>query len=163
MIGLFFQILKFQYFLNSHFQIKTSNFVSLIKVIHKFCGVLSAYGIGLADVVVENQSVLRAKYKSFNEQELQKIFQNLADENLNSDQITSKDSSESGEKIQILHEKYLEMKYFGSDYSLMIQGSNFEDFKHKFQEAYIKEFGFVSEERDIFIEAARVRTIYQTG
>jgi N-methylhydantoinase A/oxoprolinase/acetone carboxylase beta subunit len=46
---------------------------------------------------------------------------------------------------------------------MMIKGEKLQDFKEKFEKVYLDEFGFISEERDLLVEAIRVRTIFRNG
>jgi len=49
--------------------------------IHKYCGILSAYGLGLADVVKENEEPLISNLDEKSVQEVNKRFEHLRNEN----------------------------------------------------------------------------------
>lgn len=62
---------------------------------------------------------------------------------------------------KILHEeRYLEIKIFGNNYSLMVQADSFENYKNNFNKMYCKEFGFISENRSLVIESVRLRSTH---
>ena len=42
----------------------------------------------------------------------------------------------------------------------MIEGNKLGDFKKHFEKKYFDEFGFISEERDLLVEAVRVRSTF---
>ena len=57
----------------------------------------------------------------------------------------------------------MEIKYLGSDYSLMVNGNKLSDFKENFEKKYFSEFGFITKERELLVEAIRVRSVFING
>lgn len=129
-------------------------------IIHKYAGILSAYGLALADVVVEDQEPSGLE---------------LVEENLNS--IKDRLEALSGNCKQKLNqqgfqevflETYLHLRYHGTDCALMVSPEqeiseksfaieNFGDFYTSFLKRYQKEFGFTLNQRKIIVDDIRVR------
>ncbi|GAM40393.1 oxoprolinase [Talaromyces pinophilus] len=124
-------------------------------LIPRYSSILSAYGMALADVVVENQE---PEATSFNVDVIPRLRERFARlENAGVAGLISQGFSES----QIRHELYLNMRYQGSDTALMIampESNNFEDFGNAFAARHQQEFGF-TQPREILIDDVRVRSI----
>jgi 5-oxoprolinase (ATP-hydrolysing) len=119
--------------------------------IHRFSGILSAYGIGLADVVAERQQPAAEIYQRGSLPKLLgqlKAIQADAEKEL-SDQGFSDD--------QIRATRYLNLRYQGTDTALMIPEPPNGDFMAAFKDTYRREFGFDLEDRDILVDDLRVR------
>ncbi|KAL4993516.1 Hydantoinase B/oxoprolinase-domain-containing protein [Aspergillus recurvatus] len=121
-------------------------------IIHKFSSVLSAYGLALAEVVKESQEPLSTQYESA-KAELNKKLSEMTD-------AAVEDMKEQGfSPDQVRHERYLNLRYDGSDTSLMIlEPEDGSDFIEKFRERHRREFGFNSA-RPVLVDDIRVRTI----
>ncbi|RJE21035.1 5-oxoprolinase [Aspergillus sclerotialis] len=121
-------------------------------IIHKYSSVLSAYGLALAEVVKESQEPVSADYLS-SQSSLQKRFGDITASN-------ASDLADQGFKAdQIHHEKYLNMRYEGSDTSLMIlEPAGSSDFLNEFRTRHRREFNFNSE-RPVLVDDIRVRSI----
>ncbi|KAJ5679955.1 hypothetical protein N7462_008199 [Penicillium macrosclerotiorum] len=121
-------------------------------IIHKYSSVLSAYGLALAEVVTESQEPVSSEYQSSHLGLLQR-FENMAAA------ATTEMQEQGFSPNQVRHEQYLNMRYDGSDTSLMIlrpEGSS--DFLSEFRDRHRREFNFVSE-RSVIVDDIRVRTI----
>ena len=120
--------------------------------IHKYAGILSAYGMALADVIHEEQVPCALE---FNQQNMQKLNQTL-------EELAKKCTAALNEQgfsyDQIKTEKYLHMRYQGTDCALMVS-SETGDFLSGFLKRYKTEFGFTLQNRSIFIDDIRVRGI----
>ncbi|KAL4765799.1 5-oxoprolinase [Aspergillus foveolatus] len=121
-------------------------------IIHKFSSVLSAYGLALAEVVKESQEPLSTQYES-SKAELKKKLAEMTEAAVD-------DMKEQGfSSDQVRHERYLNLRYDGSDTSLMIlEPEDGSDFIEQFRERHRREFGFNSD-RPILVDDIRVRTI----
>ena len=121
-------------------------------IIHKYSSVLSAYGLALAEVVKESQEPVSANYLS-SQSSLQTRFGDITASN-------ASDLADQGFKAdQVHHEKYLNMRYEGSDTSLMIlQPEGSSDFLNEFRTRHRREFNFNSE-RPVLVDDIRVRSI----
>lgn len=129
--------------------------------IHKYSGILSAFGMALADVVHEETVPCAFKYEQSN---YQAIDQRL------SDLITKCDehlTNQGFEKSNMKFETYLNMRYEKTDFGLMtrtlVQVSekfcSEGDFKESFVKEYQREFGFTIPDRAIIVDDIRVRGI----
>ncbi|OQD72560.1 hypothetical protein PENDEC_c020G01208 [Penicillium decumbens] len=121
-------------------------------IIHKYSSVLSAYGLALAEVVKESQEPVSSDYLSSHSSLLQR-FDGMAAA------ATKEMQGQGFQSNQVRHEQYLNMRYEGSDTSLMIlRPETSSDFLDEFRERHRREFNFNSE-RPILVDDIRVRTI----
>lgn len=121
-------------------------------LIPRYSSILSAYGMALADVVVENQEPEATSYSIDNMSRLEERFQRLKEAGVSG--LVAQGFSHS----QINHELFLNMRYQGSDTALMIPNpGSFEDFGTAFAARHEQEFGF-TQPREILIDDVRVRS-----
>ncbi|QPJ62686.1 MAG: 5-oxoprolinase [Candidatus Nitronauta litoralis] len=122
-------------------------------VIHRFAGILSAYGLALADVVRDLQEPVAFELADSALPEIRERFQKLetkAKGQLNSDGFV-------GGAIQI--QRYLQLAYKGTDFGVMVIEEEDKPFADSFRELIQRQFGFLPEEKTIWVEALRVRAI----
>uniref|UniRef100_T1GIZ0 Hydantoinase B/oxoprolinase domain-containing protein n=1 Tax=Megaselia scalaris TaxID=36166 RepID=T1GIZ0_MEGSC len=129
-------------------------------LIHKYAGILSAYGMALADVVTEVQEPCGWEFND-------KTFGNLKERlDVLCAEATSTLKSQGYDRIVL--EPFLNIRYEGTDCALMcspkkISGGSdvlkqsYGDFHETFIERYKTEFGFVLQNRNIIIDDIRVR------
>ncbi|XP_043580840.1 5-oxoprolinase [Bombus pyrosoma] len=127
--------------------------------VHKYAGILSAYGMALADVVEEAQEPSAEIYE-------QESFARL-DERLDAleKKVREKIAGQGFPDSYIETESFLHLRYQGTDCALMcIPSKNSEnnatkhgDFLTTFLERYQTEFGFVMSNRKILVNDIRVR------
>lgn len=120
-------------------------------IIHKYSSILSAYGLALAEVVHESQEPMAAQYDGAEELVARKI-QGLVDrsiKHLKTQGFTEK---------QLRHEIFLNMRYEGSDTSLMILKPENGDFLSSFVQQHRREFNFTFD-RQVIVDDVRVRTV----
>lgn len=131
-------------------------------LIHKFCGILSAYGMGLADVVEELQepysavygpeSLLEASHRESNLLKL--VMQKLQEQGFSDENIKT--------------EAYLNLRYEGTDTAIMVKcpinedGSK-GDYAVEFVKLFEREYGFKLQNRNILICDVRIRGIGVTN
>ncbi|XP_058262915.1 5-oxoprolinase isoform X1 [Hemibagrus wyckioides] len=134
--------------------------------IHKYSGVLSAYGLALADVVEEIQEPCSLQYNTHYYSELDSRIQQLSQRCHDTLQKRGFSSS------QITMEVFLHMRYKGTDCALMISASDAPahtqsccsgDFRTAFTARYMKEFGFTIADRPIMVDDIRVRGSGKSG
>ncbi|XP_057971439.1 5-oxoprolinase 1 [Malania oleifera] len=131
-------------------------------LIHRFCGILSAYGMGLADVIEEGQEPYSAVYApeslleaSRREATLLKLVkQKLQDQGFKEENITT--------------ETYLNLRYEGTDTAIMVKRKINEDglefdFAEEFVRLFQQEYGFKLQKRNILICDVRIRGIGVTN
>jgi len=154
--------------------------------IHRFSGILSAYGMGLADIVVEKQEPSALVLPENKEGE---VFKNLLKnlEKLSSDAKTELlGQGYKAEQIEI--KRYLNLRYQGTDTALMTSepdeilnydtentncelgvsessselqknSAKFPDYVGAFKQTYLREFGFDLTGREIIVDDLRVRAV----
>ncbi|XP_053681292.1 5-oxoprolinase [Anopheles nili] len=134
-------------------------------VMHKYAGILSAYGMALADVVHETQEPCGLELCPDNRAALKERLHALSArcvEQLEAQGFTLADEG------AITLEPYLHLRYEGTDCALMcvpdrvVENADhtvygFGDFGRTFRERYRSEFGFVLEGRRILVDDIRVR------
>lgn len=121
-------------------------------IIHRYSSVLSAYGLALADVVKEAQEPVSSEYESSQMQLKSRIDVLIA--RSAADLVT-----QGFHEDHINHEIYLNMRYEGSDTSLMVlKPENCWDFAAAFKERHRREFGFTFE-KSLLVDDVRVRSI----
>ena len=140
-------------------------------LVHRYGGILSAYGLSMADAVHEEQEPTAEVYEytkapkneiqssnNTNQSYLnrQKRFKALADRSMNALLAQGYDK----EEIHVEH--YLNMRFEGTDNAIMIKepsdGSD-SDYGDEYRKQYKREFGFELEGRDILIDDYRVRAV----
>ncbi|KFA54547.1 hypothetical protein S40293_08048 [Stachybotrys chartarum IBT 40293] len=120
-------------------------------IIHKYSSILSAYGLALAEIVHEAQEPTATEYVGAEELIAGKL------QSLTSRAVESL-KSQGFEKKQLRHEVFLNMRYEGSDTSLMILKPEDGDFMKAFVDRHRREFNFTFE-RPVLVDDVRVRTI----
>jgi 5-oxoprolinase (ATP-hydrolysing) len=122
--------------------------------VHRYSGVLSAYGMALADAVQEEQEPTAEVYCKKGISEAGKLrFQHL------SDKATEALKAQGYDASKIVVEEYINMRYQGTDNAIMIQKDEQVPFDQAFEALYQREFGFVLQGRDILIDDYRVRAV----
>lgn len=120
-------------------------------VIHKYSSILSAYGMALADVVVECQE---PSSEILSEASLPKLQAHM-------DELRIKASSQlldqGFHKSSIKHERYLNLRYEETSTSLMVQEPADGNFQRDFEEKHQTEFSFIVPGRPIIVDDVRVR------
>lgn len=131
--------------------------------VHKYAGILSAYGMALADVVHEAIEPCGRSYSPDNFLYFDERLDTLATECRN--ELMQQGFNDDG---SIVLEVYLHMRYDGTDCALMCtprtvntapKAPKHGDFISTFIERYQCEFGFVIEQRDIIVDDIRVRGV----
>ena len=131
-----------------------------VVLIHRYSGILSAYGMALADVVHEEQE---ACSKVFSADSFRYIGERLAHRS----ESCTDNLRRRGFRAQQIHtEPYLHMRYDRTDCAMSCGRSascGMEEFLQCFTEKYQTEFGFTIDGRDVIVDDIRVRAVAQTG
>ncbi|OAY37713.1 5-oxoprolinase [Manihot esculenta] len=131
-------------------------------LIHRFCGILSAYGMGLADVVEEAQEPYSAVYGP------ESVLEASHREDMLLKQVKQKLQAQGFREENITTETYLNLRYEGTDTSIMVRGHVNEDgsvcdYAVEFVKLFQQEYGFKLQNRNILICDVRVRGIGVTN
>ncbi|OIW31501.1 hypothetical protein CONLIGDRAFT_227419 [Coniochaeta ligniaria NRRL 30616] len=120
-------------------------------IVHKYSSILSAYGLALADIVHEVQEPMAAEYRSAKSS----ITKRLHD-------LQQRSEAHLGAQgfgpSQLTHQLFLNMRYEGSDTSLMILEPADGDFAAAFVERHRREFSFALD-RPVLVDDVRVRSV----
>jgi 5-oxoprolinase (ATP-hydrolysing) len=122
-------------------------------LIHRFSSILSAYGMMLADVAQELQEPASGPYNSSTAIEIDDRIASLRAKVMNA----LKEDGVQDEHIK--YEAYLNLRYKGTDNTLMILQPEDGDFLGAFRKAHQREFSFDFEDRTVLVEDIRVRGI----
>ena len=121
--------------------------------IHRFSGILSAYGMGLADIVVERQEPSALTY---GESTIRVLLEHL-------EQLKERAKrallNQGCEVKQLQFQYFLNLRFDGTDTSMMVQRPEDNDFEHAFRENYFREFGFELTDRKIVVDDIRIRGV----
>jgi 5-oxoprolinase (ATP-hydrolysing) len=122
--------------------------------IHSHAGILSAYGIGAADIVLDSQQPLHAAYCGDSLKNAASLIKEIKNKHINNFNDKGYDSK----KLQ--HITYLNLRYEGTDTSVMIKKPDNRDYLSALSRHYLKEFGFDHKNKPVLIDDVRVRSIY---
>ncbi len=124
--------------------------------LHPYAGVLSAYGMGLAD--------LRAlRQKAVEERLAPGLMESLAatlDEQAAAARRELESQGIAADRIEVLRK--LHLRYEGTDSALVVDFGGLEEIVAGFESAHRQRFGFVMEGKALIVEAAAVEAIGRT-
>lgn len=125
-------------------------------LIHPFAGVLSAYGMGLAD-----QSLIREKSLdlALNESSLVEIESELADLSEQAEQDLSQQYADAGE---LRVNQRLHVRYQGSDTAMIVPAGEMESITAAFRQAYQQRFSFLQPDKTLIVEAISVEALLKS-
>jgi 5-oxoprolinase (ATP-hydrolysing) len=118
--------------------------------LHPFSGVLSAYGMGLADITTEKQHVL--------EHELSPRVIPLISSNIEQ-LITSNQQTlvEQGLTPQAMtHKCWAQLRYKSTDTAIQVNCGELLSMKQEFEQSHQRQFGFTAPDKDIIVEVIGV-------
>ncbi|KAK8245963.1 oxoprolinase [Phyllosticta capitalensis] len=122
-------------------------------IIHRFSSILSAYGIGLADIVTETAAPSAYRFSKESLPDILVKFEELKEK-------TTHDLVSQDVRPELIeHEFFLNMRYEGSDTSLSIRQPVDDDFQKSFAETHRREFAFELANRPIVVDSIRVRGV----
>ncbi|MCB1754528.1 MAG: hydantoinase B/oxoprolinase family protein [Gammaproteobacteria bacterium] len=121
--------------------------------LHPHAGVLSAYGIGLADVRVMREKTVEAILEpaaldSF-KQTLAEL-QDLARDEMQTQGFDAKD-------CQLLQR--LQLRYEGSDTAMLVDVDSLAVMRNAFEDQHSQRFGFISPEKQLIVQSAQVELV----
>lgn len=137
-------------------------------LIHPCAGVLSAYGMGLADTVVERQQAVESELdeKLLNDlqTELEKLQQECVAEltaqgahDMGTDTITNTNTdTDTDTNAALTVRKLLHIRYHGSDTALVVKHGKQKPVVAEFERLHRMRFGFVSPEKSMVVESIEV-------
>jgi 5-oxoprolinase (ATP-hydrolysing) len=125
-------------------------------LLHPFAGVLSAYGMGLADIRALREQSVESPLGSEVSAEVSYLLGRLA---------TSASGEVAGQGMpdaRISVRKRLHLRYEGTDTSLEVEFASADDMADQFAELHRQRYGFVMPEKRLIVETAAVEAIGQS-
>ena len=121
--------------------------------IHPYAGVLSAYGMGLADLRVLRETTVEATLDSSAMENLKGIFDQLEADGRS--EMRAQDVGD--EYITVVHKIHL--RYQGTDSPLIVDYGSYDEMLNAFEAVHQQRFGFVSKDRALIVGTASVEVI----
>ena len=123
-------------------------------VVHAYAGILSAYGMGLADTVAERQAPCALVYGAAVTAALENKFAAL--EAAASEALVAQGVGAAAVRL----ERYLNLRYDGTDNAIMVRAPADGDYAAAMRAAFVREYGFeLSDGRQLLVDDARVRAV----
>ena len=122
-------------------------------MIHPLAGVLSAYGMGLADVRALRDRALEVRLDGAGAESLGRVLDELADEVRT--ELVAQGIGE--ERIRVLRRAHV--RYEGTDMPDLVDAGDASEMTTRFEDAHRRRYGFVMPEKALVIEAASVEAI----
>ncbi|HRW28343.1 MAG TPA: hydantoinase/oxoprolinase family protein, partial [Emcibacteraceae bacterium] len=116
--------------------------------LHPLAGVLSAFGMGLADLRAIREQTVERNLSTENQEDFQKISKELtekAEANLRSQSI---------EKIETISKFHI--KYCGSDSTLEVDMADVAKMVAQFEELHRQRYGFISKDKELIVEKIHI-------
>ncbi|MGK7927528.1 MAG: hydantoinase B/oxoprolinase family protein, partial [Spirulina sp.] len=126
-------------------------------LIHPYAGVLSAYGIGLAEIRVLREKSVEAKLES----PLLPELKNSLAELIRQGQAELK-AQESEHIAAIQIQERVHLKYEGTDSALLVQFDDLTSMRQEFERLHQQRYGFIAQEKSLIVEAISVELICPT-
>ena len=120
--------------------------------LHPFAGVLSAYGMGLADLRLMKEQAVEARLEDALDS-LPGIFERLGTEAR--DDLRNQEIEDA--RISVLEKVHL--RYEGSDSALIVENGSRAELMDRFEAAYSQRFGFVMADKPVLVEAVSVEAV----
>ncbi len=124
--------------------------------LHPFAGVLSAYGMGLADVRAMRERHIEAPFESAVVPTLEVAFVELEAEARR--EIRDQGIAAANVSLQ----RKVHLRYEGTDSPLLIDFGTLEAMKQAFEDSHLQRFGFIAPERKLVAEAVSAEAIGTT-
>ncbi len=122
-------------------------------LVHPLAGVLSAYGIGLAEVRTIREEAVEEVLTPALVARMEKRFGKM--DAAARDELTA----QGVQPARIVTHRRLHMRYQGSDTALLVDMGGAEALRKAFEDAHKRRFGFVSPEKDLIVEALSLEAI----
>jgi len=122
-------------------------------LIHPFSSLLSAYGMGLADIRATRQQAIEEAYGAKALAALNKVGGRLAKDV--STEVAGQGVPEKAIKVHVR----AHIRYAGTDTALVVRAGTLNAMKAAFEKAHKAQFGFIDRNKDLVIEAVSVEAV----
>ncbi len=126
--------------------------------IHPFAGVLSAYGMGLADIRVLRERAVEATLNEALVPELEQFLGELA--RRAKEELNAPDAEDTEKTIQVFRKVHL--RYERTDTALVVDWGDVAAMQQQFEEAHRQQYGFIAPEKALIVEAVSVEVVQKT-
>ncbi|MBD3562344.1 hydantoinase/oxoprolinase family protein, partial [Planktothrix sp. FACHB-1355] len=126
--------------------------------LHPYAGVLSAYGMGLADVRVIREKAVEAKLSEELLPLLQQVLEELVTEG--KEELNRTGKMPVPQDTQVFCK--LHLRYEGTDSSLIVDFGDVVGMRQLFEEAHRQRYGFIMSEKLLIVEAVSVEVVGKT-
>lgn len=126
-------------------------------LIHPFAGVLSAYGMGLADITAMRESSLELRLEPENLPACVQRLKELTAE------ARAEVLSQGVSNAQIQELPRIHLRYEGTDSAIVVNFDTIEGMVDQFNAAYLQRYSFLMNDKPLIIEAASVEVIGESG
>jgi 5-oxoprolinase (ATP-hydrolysing) len=123
-------------------------------LVHPLAGVLSAYGMGLADQTLIREQAVERPLNTDTVTELAQQIDALADTAANQLQSQQADSASTVQVLRRVH-----VRYQGSDAALVVPFGSLADIQAGFEAAYRQRFAFLMQGKALVVEAVSVEAV----
>ena len=121
--------------------------------IHPFAGVLSAYGMGLADLRVMRERAIEATLDDELVGDLKKVFDEMEADG------RAEMARQGGDPARTTAQRRLHLRYEGTDSPLIVDDADRAAVIAQFEAAHLRQFGFIAPEKSHIVEAVTVEVI----
>ncbi|HKC16828.1 MAG TPA: hydantoinase B/oxoprolinase family protein, partial [Steroidobacteraceae bacterium] len=125
--------------------------------IHQHAGVLSAYGLGLADVTTIVSRTIELPLGAASRPLLESAFGELAA------QARARLAAEGFAAAQISCQRRVHARYEGTDTALLVDDGTEVEIQSRFENAYRRRYSFLMDNRPLVIEAVSIEAICASG
>ena len=124
--------------------------------IHPYAGVLSAYGMGLADVRVIRERAVEAKLSAGLVSDLGQLLVELA---AAGKEETNRRGAEGAEEEEEEVLRKVHLRYEGTDSPLVVDFGDVAGMREWFEQAHRQRYGFILQEKALIVEAVSVEVV----
>ena len=122
-------------------------------IVHPFAGVLSAYGMGLADTVVDRQQAIESILTQQMAADLAKKLDELQAQGIEELKRQGDDGAD------LSFRRLLHIRYQGSDTALIVAHDELNEVITRFEQVHQMRFGFISADKAMIVESIQVEVI----
>lgn len=126
-------------------------------LIHPYAGVLSAYGMGLADTRLMKEQAVEKLLSPDVVRDIEKQAADLSA--INTEDLIKQDFKPE----HITHNINLLVRYQGADKALSVAFGNEDEIRNGFEKIYRQQYGFIMTDKPLMIEALTVESVGETG
>ncbi len=126
-------------------------------LVHPFAGVLSAYGMGLANLTSLRERALEARLDDALMPRVRAALDDLADEGL--EHLRSQGCAL--DRVRI--DRWVQVKYEGTDTTLEVPDGEREELRERFEAAHRQQFGFLMPHKSVVVASVMVEVVGSSG